>query len=37
MPLRAALTGSTVSPPVFDVAAALGEAETLARIAAVSG
>jgi glutamyl-tRNA synthetase len=37
MPLRAALTGSTVSPPVFDVAAALGEAETRARIAAVSG
>ncbi len=37
MPLRAALTGSTVSPPVFDAAAALGEAETLARIAAVSG
>jgi glutamyl-tRNA synthetase len=37
MPLRAALTGSTVSPPVFDVAAALGEAETRARISAVSG
>jgi len=37
MPLRAALTGSTVSPPVFEVAAALGEAETRARIAAVSG
>lgn len=37
MPLRAALTGSTVSPPVFDVAAALGEAETRTRIAAVSG
>jgi glutamyl-tRNA synthetase len=37
MPLRAALTGSTTSPPVFDVAAALGREETLARIAAVSG
>jgi glutamyl-tRNA synthetase len=32
-PLRAALTGRTVSPPVFDVMAALGRAETLARIA----
>ena len=32
-PLRAALTGSTVSPPVFDVLAVLGEAESLARIA----
>ncbi len=31
-PLRAALTGSTVSPPVFDVMAALGREETLARI-----
>ena len=31
-PLRAALTGSTVSPPVFDVMAVLGEAEALARI-----
>ncbi|TQF79401.1 glutamate--tRNA ligase [Elioraea sp. Yellowstone] len=37
MPLRAALTGSTTSPPVFDVAAALGRTETLARIAAVTG
>lgn len=37
MPLRAALTGSTTSPPVFDVAAALGREETLARIAAVAG
>ncbi|WP_337876932.1 glutamate--tRNA ligase family protein, partial [Elioraea sp.] len=37
MPLRAALTGSTTSPPVFDVAAALGREETLARIAAVTG
>lgn len=32
-PLRAALTGSTVSPGVFEVAAALGKEETLARIA----
>ena len=32
-PLRAALTGSGVSPPVFDVAAVLGRDEALARIA----
>jgi glutamyl-tRNA synthetase len=32
-PLRVALTGSTVSPPVFDVMAALGRDEALARIA----
>jgi glutamyl-tRNA synthetase len=31
-PLRAALTGSTVSPPVFDVMAVLGREETLARL-----
>jgi glutamyl-tRNA synthetase len=31
-PLRAALTGKSVSPPVFDVMAALGRAEVLARI-----
>jgi glutamyl-tRNA synthetase len=31
-PLRAALTGSTVSPPVFDVMAALGREETLGRL-----
>jgi len=31
-PLRAALTGRTVSPPVFDVMATLGRAESLARI-----
>ncbi len=31
-PLRAALTGSTVSPPVFDVLALLGRDECLARI-----
>ncbi len=32
-PLRAALTGRTVSPPVFDVLAALGKTESLARLA----
>ncbi len=31
-PLRAALTGSTVSPPVFDMMVALGREEALARI-----
>jgi glutamyl-tRNA synthetase len=31
-PLRAALTGKTVSPPVFDVMAALGREEAVARI-----
>lgn len=31
-PLRAALTGSTVSPPIFEVAEILGRAETLARL-----
>jgi glutamyl-tRNA synthetase len=31
-PLRAALTGSTVSPPVFDVMAVLGREEALSRI-----
>jgi glutamyl-tRNA synthetase len=33
-PLRAALTGKTVSPPVFDVMAVLGRDEALARIRA---
>ncbi len=32
-PLRSALTGRTVSPPVFDVMSVLGKAETLARLA----
>lgn len=32
-PLRAALTGTTVSPPIFDVMAALGRELTLQRIA----
>jgi glutamyl-tRNA synthetase len=31
-PLRAALTGRTVSPPIFDVLAALGREEALARL-----
>jgi len=31
-PLRAALTGSTTSPGIFEVAAVLGRAETVARI-----
>jgi glutamyl-tRNA synthetase len=31
-PLRAALTGGTVSPPVFEVAAILGRREVLARL-----
>ncbi|MEQ8344674.1 MAG: glutamate--tRNA ligase [Sneathiellaceae bacterium] len=31
-PLRAAVTGSNASPPIFDVLAALGAAETLGRI-----
>jgi len=31
-PLRAALTGRTVSPPVFDVMAVLGREEAIARI-----
>src|SRR5690242_4048753 len=30
-PLRAALTGSTASPPIFEVMAVLGRAESLAR------
>ncbi len=35
-PLRAALTGSTVSPGIFEVMAALGRDEALARIRAAS-
>ena len=31
-PLRATLTGSTVSPSIFEVAAVLGRDETLARL-----
>lgn len=36
-PLRAALTGRTVSPPIFDVLAVLGRDETLARLADATG
>jgi glutamyl-tRNA synthetase len=32
-PLRAALTGSTASPPIFEVMAVLGRSESLARLA----
>ena len=32
-PLRAALTGSATSPPIFDVLVALGREESLARLA----
>lgn len=32
-PLRAALTGRTVSPPIFDVLAVLGKTEAIARLA----
>jgi len=35
-PLRAALTGSAASPPIFDVLAALGREESLARISDVA-
>lgn len=35
MPLRAALTGRTVSPSIFDAAAVLGQNEVLARLKAV--
>ncbi|WP_158045656.1 glutamate--tRNA ligase [Skermanella pratensis] len=35
-PLRAALSGSTISPPIFEVAELLGKTETLARIADVA-
>ena len=31
-PLRAALTGRSTSPPIFDVLAVLGKSETLARL-----
>ena len=36
-PLRAALTGSTTSPGIFEVAAVLGRNETLARLGDVAG
>ena len=31
-PLRAALTGRTTSPPIFDVLTVLGREESLARL-----
>jgi glutamyl-tRNA synthetase len=36
-PLRAALTGSATSPPIFDVMAVLGRGESLSRIADQTG
>ena len=36
-PLRAALTGSTTSPPIFEVMEVLGRSESLARIGDVVG
>ncbi|HEX6842786.1 MAG TPA: glutamate--tRNA ligase [Stellaceae bacterium] len=36
-PLRAALTGSTASPPIFEVMTVLGRDETLARLRDVGG
>ncbi len=36
-PLRAALTGKTTSPGLFDVLAVLGREESLARIGDVAG
>ena len=36
-PLRAALSGSTTSPPIFDVMAVLGREETLGRLADAIG
>ena len=36
-PLRAALTGRTTSPPIFDVLHVLGRKESLARIADRAG
>ena len=36
-PLRAALTGKSISPPVFDVLAVLGRDEALARIGDQAG
>ena len=36
-PLRAALTGATVSPPIFEVMVVLGREETLGRLGDVLG
>jgi glutamyl-tRNA synthetase len=35
-PLRAALTGSTISPPIFEVASILGRDEVIARVKELS-
>jgi glutamyl-tRNA synthetase len=35
-PLRAALTGKSASPPIFDMMVALGRDETLLRIGSVA-
>jgi len=36
-PIRAALTGSSVSPPIFEVMEILGKAETLGRVQDIIG
>ena len=36
-PLRAALTGRTTSPPIFEVLAVLGRLESLARLSDQAG
>jgi glutamyl-tRNA synthetase len=36
-PIRAAITGRTTSPPIFDVMAALGREEAMARMGAYAG
>jgi len=36
-PLRAAITGSLVSPPIFEVLAVLGQAETMGRLSDQGG
>jgi len=36
-PIRAAITGRTTSPPIFDVMAALGREEAMARMDAYAG
>jgi glutamyl-tRNA synthetase len=36
-PLRAALTGTLISPPIFEVMAVLGRSESLARLADQTG
>ncbi len=36
-PLRAALSGQTTSPPIFEVMEVLGRAETMARLGDIPG